>query len=609
MVEMTPLPKQTDKRSLGPEVSLIDLSRRYPPDQPLTALDGPDLRALIWGALDWLGRHRETVNRLNVYPVPDGDTGSNMLLTLQSAWREIEQRGGESVGSVMGAAAKGAHQGSRGNSGVILGLILQGMHQALHDQRTLTAQGLAQALAAATERAYWGVKSSGQSPVEGTILTVCREVSEAAQRRVRESEDLRTLFAHLVAEADASVRRTPELLPVLKKAGVVDSGGMGLSYFLAGMHRVLLGPPTPARAEDGGDDSLDSKDMAADRLPKGQRSLPVVRWGFDVQFLIEKPARSLAEIQATIAKMGEHPLVEGDTSLVKVHVHVLDPGQPLTYGTQVGFVTDVVVENMDDQAQSAQIGQTGKEGAEGATTADQTLTLVNQNLAETDIGVVVVSPGRGLDALFTSLGVHAIVAGGQTMNPSTQELIQAIQALPARRVILLPNNKNILLAANQAAAQINTAPPDGNEREVVIVPSRTLPQGIAALMSFHHQTEDLAALHRAMTQALSTVHTGEITTAVRQTELDGILVQEGDIIGLDDGKLLVVGDDITRTTLDLLARMDGPEREFIAIYSGAEISADEALNLAQLVKEAYKHQDVELIYGGQPYYHYILSTE
>jgi len=581
------------------EMPLVVFSEKYPGDTPITQLDAADVRTLLRSAFDWLAHHQEMVNRLNVFPVPDGDTGTNMLLTVKSAWAEIVQRGGQSASSVMQAAAEGAHRGSRGNSGVILGRILQGMSEALTDLSHISREDLAMAMSRATEKAYKSVPA----PVEGTILTVVREISAAADWAAEHQSDLRHILAHMVESGAEAVRRTPEQLPVLKKAGVVDSGGKGLFFLFEGMHRAITGQPVEKDAATDRAALVDA-DKDENDANKGHRDLPKIEWGFDVQFLLEKPKKPVDAIRADIEAMGDYPLVDGDENLVKVHVHVFDPGIPISYGVNLGFMTDVVVENMDDMAATARIGEDGRPPE----VVNSAIFKLADNLPEPDeVGLIVVSPGPGLDQVFTSLHAHCIVSGGQTMNPSTGDLMEAVRALPSRRAIILPNNRNIILAATQAAELL--AQEEDDPREVAVVPSRTVPQGIGALISFNLHATDLADLAAHMADAMTAIHTGEITHAVRDAEFDGLSVAVGDVIGLQDGALTVKGDEIDATALELLAHMHVEDAEFITIYHGGTITAAEARHFADQVQAIYPDQEIELIFGGQPYYQYILSTE
>lgn len=609
-VDQNPIPAPVPIPEPGPEATpvldgqeLVSFSKKYPQEEPLNQLDGADLRTLLRSAFDWLAHHQEMINRLNVFPVPDGDTGTNMLLTVRSAWAEIVKRGGQSASSVMKAAADGAHQGSRGNSGVILGRIFQGMSEALSEVPHMTQENLMAAMRSATEKAYKSVPT----PVEGTILTVVREISAAADRAGQRKDDLRAMLAHMVESGDEAVRRTPDQLPVLKKAGVVDSGGKGLFFLFEGMYRAISGQPVAKDAATAAAIHRENLAAAAEQLAydtgnKGHRDLPKIEWGFDVQFLIERPNKSVEAIRADIEAMGDCPLVDGNEHLVKVHVHVFDPGIALSYGINLGFMTDVVVENMDDMALTAHIGMDSAESLEGSARFK-----LAQDLPEAgDVGLVVVSPGPGLDDLFFSLRAHCVVSGGQTMNPSTRDLVAAVLALPCRRAIILPNNRNIIMAANQAADLLAQG---DDPREVTVVSSRTVPQGSAALIAFNLHASNLTVLSAQMSAAMTPIRTGEVTEAVRDVDLDGLAVRVGEIIGLQDGVLVTKGAEIDATALDLLAHMIVAESEFITIYYGGSIDAQSAQAFAAQVEELYPDQEIELIFGGQPYYHYILSSE
>ena len=569
----------------------IDLSNKYPIDQPVTKLDATDLRSLFQAAHDWLAHNYEYVNKLNVFPVPDGDTGTNMLLTIKSAWHSIlhqeEQTvGDQTVGDVAAAAAEGAHQGSRGNSGVILGQILRGFAQALREKAEITTHDLAEALRRGSDAAYQAVPS----PVEGTILTVARDSSSAAEDAAEKTHDLRAMLADIVRHADESVNRTPDMLPVLKKAGVVDSGGKGFFYLLEGMYRSLSGQSVEHNAASSFDAAEAAREEALAR--KGHRLLPSIHWGFDVQYLIEQPKKSVAVIAAEIAAMGDCPLVEGDEKLVKVHVHVFDPGVPLSYGVATGFITDVVVENMDDMAAAGPLSEAQVQAA--------------AELDDEQIGLVAVVPGEGFAEIFRSLGANAVVEGGQSMNPSVAELADAVRSIPIRRIVLLPNNSNILMAAQQTAKLVAK---DADPRQVIVVPARSMPQGVAALTAFDSGAVDMTTLLAAMTQTMGAAQTGELTQAVRTAEVDGIHVHQGDLIGLHNDKLVSCGHSLQEVALDLLVKMGAATADLITIYYGDFVAAAAAQDFAETVRSEYPSSDVELAYGGQPHYHYVLSAE
>lgn len=542
-------------------------------------MDGDQFRALLEAALAWLERHHEIVNSLNVFPVPDGDTGTNMLLTLRSAVQESQE--GESVADVARAAAQGALMGARGNSGVIFSQILRGMARSLEGQTNLTGPRFAAALSEGSRIAYKGVNR----PVEGTILTVVRESAAAAETAAALNPDLNFILRETVLAADLAVAKTPSLLPVLAQAGKVDSGGKGLFYILEGMYRELVGegeapPATPSAGVPA----------ATRRISKGQRELPPVHYGFDVQFLVEGKDLDVDAIRERIAVLGDCPLVEGDPSLVKVHVHVPDPGVPLSYAISLGFVTDVVVENMDDMYLTEQPPAEAVSGEPEA-----------QPKTITGPGVVVVAPGDGFTEVFRSLGAHSIIAGGQTMNPSTGDLLSAIEGLPADEILVLPNNSNIIMAALQAQ-ELATG------KKVVVIPTKSIPQGISALLALNPHA-DLERNYQAMSSAMGTVQTGEITTAVQDARFDDIEVKAGDIIGLLNDQLTATGPSSEGVAKELLQQMHAETLEVISIYYGTPVSAADAEALQAELQAQYANQTIEVINGGQPFYHYVISAE
>ena len=544
---------------------------------PRLAISGQEFKWLTKAALAWLQYHQEAINALNVYPVPDGDTGINMVLTMQSAWDEIKDSPERNVGQVAHQMAHGAMYGARGNSGVILSQIWRGFARGLDAKTVGHTQDLADAFKEATTTAYKAVVE----PVEGTILTVVRAVADAAARAMKETDDLVHMWERLVFAAHEAVTLTPSLLPVLAEAGVVDAGGQGLLVILEGMLRHMRGEPIaegiePAETGGGGVMGL----------------VPVeVGYGYDVQFLIHGQELDEDAIRQRITELGDCPLVVGDSKLIKVHVHVPDPGVPISYGASLGSLRDVVVEDMQAQyqdfiAEKEKASSTAQEKP-GATPAQK-------------IGVVAVVMGDGLARVFRSLGANAIVNGGQTMNPSTQDLIEAIENLPHEQVIMLPNNSNVIMAAEQAR--------DLSSKPVAVIPTRFAPEGIAALLSLNPQA-DLEANVSAMALAVNDVETGEVTSATRSATINGIEITAGEIIGLHNGDLKVSGPTVEQVVRALLKEMNTAQCEIITLYWGETVSEEEAQGLADLVQQDWPEQEVEIVAGGQPHYHYILSVE
>ncbi|MBL7063250.1 MAG: DAK2 domain-containing protein [Anaerolineae bacterium] len=539
---------------------------------PRLTTDGQGFKRLFRAALAWLQHHQTAINVLNVYPVPDGDTGTNMVLTMQSAWAEIEDSPERNVGQVTHQMAHGALMGARGNSGVILSQIWRGFARSLDDKDDYCAQDLAAACREASATAYKGVVK----PVEGTILTVARAVADSATRQAEETEDLVHMLEHMVFAAHEAVVLTPSLLPVLREAGVVDAGGQGLFIILEGMLRYMRGEPV---AEDAR--LIAAVDLVTTELQPGEAG-----YGYDVQFLIVGQELDVDTIRQKIIEMGECPLVVGDPTTAKVHVHVPDPGVPISYGASLGSLRDVVVEDMQAQYQDFIV--------------ERDLPLSPSPQSPQDIGVVVVVLGDGLARVFQSLGVSSIVRGGQTMNPSTQALLEAIENLSAERVILLPNNSNVIMAAEQAGAL--------SSKPVAVIPSRSIPQGIAALLAINYQG-DFKTNVATMTSAMEEVETGEVTTATRSATINGVQVADGQIIGLHNDELKVTGATVEEVVQALLREMNAAQHEIITLYYGEAVSGSDASALADLLRQDWPDQEVEVVTGGQSHYHYILSVE
>ncbi|MCD6288948.1 MAG: DAK2 domain-containing protein [Anaerolineae bacterium] len=554
----------------------INLAVKYPAGVPVEALDGEDARAMLYAGLANLERHRDAINALNVFPVPDGDTGTNMLLTMQAACREIVDLSHPSLGDLLQRAAHGALMGARGNSGVILSQILRGMARALDGKDRCAAEDLVQALSEGTETAYKGVSK----PVEGTILTVVRRASEAASKAASMDRDLRFIFDRLVHEAAGAVQETPSLLPVLAQAGVVDSGGQGLYVILEGMLRCLQGEQVSA-AVPGKRGQADLSEMAEE-------------WGYDIQYLILTNGVDVDTVRRRLVEMGgKSVIVVGGDGAIKVHVHSDDPGPMLSFGASLGHLDDIVVENMTLQTLRHRGGQALPQVQPGGMSSQP-------EPPSGRVGVVAVVPGDGLRRVFESLGAHRIVTGGQTMNPSTRELLDAIETLPYEEIIVLPNNGNVIMAAQQARVL--------SSKRVEVIPSRTIPQGISALLALNPQ-ESLEENEQNMEAALQDIETGEVTIAVRAAKFDGIKVEAGDVIGLHNGILCVRGQSTDDVVMQLLERMHARDAEVITIYYGKPVPPDEAQIVAEMVQTWYPDQEVELVDGGQPHYHYILSVE
>ena len=532
--------------------------------------------------LVWLEQNRDHVNSLNVFPVPDGDTGTNMLLTMRSAYSRVEQGEETHVGRVAGQVAQGALMGARGNSGVILSQIWRGLAAELSGKETFDATDLAAAFQSAADTAYKGV----MRPVEGTILTVIREGAAEAADAVRKSDDLRFMLERVLERCQQALERTPDLLPILRQAGVVDSGGQGLVYILDGMLRYAQG-----RLQLNGPTAEVAAPAPAAPQPAQARAVPEggsLEFPYDVQFILTGRNLNVLEVRARIDAMGDSTVVVGDENTIKVHVHVSDPGQPLSYGISLGHISDVVVENMQEQMEDIVHG------------APQAPLPAAATVQPDEVAVVVVASGPGLAGVFRSLGAAGVVNGGQTNNPSTEEIYQAIDELPTDKIIVLPNNKNIILAAEAAR--------DLSVKQVAVVPSRSAPQGIAALMALNPD-RDVTANAESMTRALKLVKTGEITRATRSVQLDGVEVQEGALIGLAEGRLTCSGPDELSVLGDLLEQLEVADCGLVTLYYGADVTLAQAADAAEFIRRRYPEVEVEVIEGGQPHYYYILGAE
>ena len=546
----------------------IDKFRRLP-------IDGQSFKRLIDAGLTWLRTNKDTVNALNVFPVPDGDTGTNMTLTLQAAWNEIKDSGTNHLGEMAALVSKGALMGARGNSGVITSQILRGFSRGVHDKAILDVAAIAKAFGEARDTAYKGVVR----PVEGTILTVIKEVAIATEAALGSVKDPIAMLEVAVRAADEAVKKTPELLPVLKQAGVVDSGGKGLFFILEGMLRHVYGESleTPTTMMH----SLSAMDL--------QGALDEVEEGQDYEIVVDfvpTGELNLESFYGRLEEMGTSIQVGEGDGMYRMHIHVPVEKryEPIDYIMGIGTVTKVAIENllaqMDDIQKSKQLQFTAVEPG--------------------NIAVVVVSPGLGLSRIFASLGVAAIVAGGQSMNPSTQDILNSFENLPTDKVIILPNNKNIVLAANQAK--------EVTVKHVAVVPTRTVPQGLAAMLSLIPDGE-LSVVAEKMTKAMSNVKTGEVTIATRTVEIDGVNVKDGQVIALLDGKLVVSAESVEQGVMELLDKANAAEHELITFFYGEGMPHAEANRIADVVREKYKSHEIEVQEGGQPHYQFIISIE
>ncbi len=547
-----------------------------PPDV-CTSIDGQGLKVLIEAAMTWVKTNQQTINALNVFPVPDGDTGTNMLLTMQAANNEIAASGEKNVGKMAHAVAQGALMGARGNSGVILSQIWRGFARGLDNLETMNVEVFSKALEESRATAYKGVVR----PVEGTILTVIKDVSIAAKKAAENTTDLNEMLEQLVAAADVSVEHTPELLPILKQAGVVDSGGKGLFFLLEGMLRHIKGLPLETAISAVQPLASMKLDETFEEIEPGQDYEVVVDFRPETPLDLEKFYEGLSEIGTSI-QVGE-----GD-GMYRMHIHVPTEKKydPIEYTMKLGTVTKVAMENLLAQMEERQ------------ESSDQKIPL--SPVEPGQIAAVAVSPGKGISRIFASLGVAALVEGGQTMNPSTEEILHALENLPTDKVIILPNNKNIVMAA-QSAASVTV-------KKVAVIPSKTVPQGLSAMLrlvgdaDFDHVVDE-------MNEAITEVETGEVTIATRSVEINGVNVNTGEVIALHNGKLVNASPTLDEACEKLLESAGTEERERITILYGDNITRNEVNRITDGIRSLYPNHEIEVHEGGQPHYQFIFMIE
>ena len=565
-------------------------------------ITGKTLRDAIISGANNIANQRTRVDELNVFPVPDGDTGTNMGMTVGAAVRELEALDDScTVGESAKTAASAMLRGARGNSGVITSLLFRGFSKALAGKTDAEAADLAKALQMGVEAAYKAV----MKPTEGTILTVTRLAAEAAV--AAETDDVPQLWATVCEAGQKALEDTPNLLPVLKKAGVVDAGGQGIMLVFEGMKQVFDGGEIVAGAEVAAKPKLDSsaagKGVFADDLMKVED----IKNGYCTQFLVHKdPGASITRLRAFLESNGDSVVVIEDDDVANCHVHTADPGMMLSEAIKYGYLTNFKIENMHEQFLARQKQAKGLEKqAEAEEKAAETGAKETFVYAAVDpdraYGFVAVAAGDGLKSVFEDLGVDAVVSGGQTMNPATEDILAAIQSVPAKTVLVLPNNKNIIMAAEQAEKLA--------DRKVLVLPTRTVPQGMTAMLNFDPEAapEENAV---NMMAAAEKVATGLITYAARDSEFDGRPIRKGEIMALENGKIVATGSDITKMTYRLARSMKKKDSQFITVISGAEVSEEDAEHTTELVQsKCGSSVEVSHIHGGQPVYYYMLSVE
>lgn len=562
-------------------------------------IDAAALKKLFLAGAANLEAKKEWINDLNVFPVPDGDTGTNMTLTIMSAAKEVNALAAPTMETLSKAISGGSLRGARGNSGVILSQLLRGFTKVVREHDELDSIIIAAAFQKAVETAYKAV----MKPKEGTILTVARGMADKILELSTDISDLEELLARVIEYGDQVLEHTPELLPVLKQAGVVDSGGQGLMQVMKGVYDALMGKEInyEAVAGQGGPQNSSSSEISAQGLEEAD-----IKFGYCTEFIVmlEKPynAAKEAEFKAYLESIGDSIVLVSDDEIIKVHVHTNHPGLAFEKGLTFGSLTRMKVDNMREEHHERVIANASKIASQqdgGAKSEDAAEAAKNE--PKKKYGFISVSAGSGLSEIFKSLGVDHIIEGGQTMNPSTEDMLNAIEQVNAENIFIFPNNSNIILAAQQAQSITE-------DKNIIVVPTKTVPQGISALIAYSEEASPDENL-QAMTEEIANVKSGSVTYAVRDTEIDDKQIKQGDIMGIGDKTILSVGKDIKEVTKDMIEQLADEDSELISIYYGAEVTEEEAGALAEAVEKAHPDVDVEVNFGGQPIYYYILSVE
>ena len=529
---------------------------------------------------------KEFINELNVFPVPDGDTGTNMTLTIMSAAKEVQSLENADMLTIAKAISSGSLRGARGNSGVILSQLLRGFTKEIREHKEIDAVILAKACERATATAYKAV----MKPKEGTILTVAKGISRKAEELAETTEDLEVFIPEVIKYAEEVLAQTPEMLPVLKEAGVVDSGGQGLLEVIHGAYDAFLGKEIDYAAIE----ASGGKKM----VKPSQQAEADIKFGYCTEFIImtekEFTDKNEAEFKAYLESIGDSIVCVADDDIVKIHVHTNDPGLAIQKALTYGQLSRMKIDNMREEHQEKLIKDAEKAAAQQASEK-------KKKEPRKSVGFIAVSIGEGMNEIFRELGADYIIEGGQTMNPSTDDMLSAIDEVNADHIFILPNNKNIILAANQAQSLTD-------DKDIIVIPTKTVPQGITAIISYMPEA-DVDTNIEALEEAIKNVKTGQVTYAVRDTHIDDKEIHEGDIMGIGDRGSLAVGQSVEETTKEMLAQLVDEESELISLYFGQDVLEEDAENFAQEVEELYPDVDVDVHMGGQPIYYYVLSVE
>lgn len=550
-------------------------------------INGKLFRDMFISGANNLQNNKELIDKLNVFPVPDGDTGTNMSLTIAAAIKELNKVESDNLSEIGKALSKGSLMGARGNSGVILSQIIRGISKSVEGKNELGIDEFARALKSGSDTAYKAVIK----PIEGTILTVVRESGEFAVKNIKKNKSFIEFFEKVLVEANKSLEKTPELLKNLKDAGVVDSGGKGLVCLYEGMLSALKGKIIDLQESD----KVDSVQSIANDYVENQGELDI-KFGYCTEFILESENADPEKIRDIMLNYGDSLVVVGYDGVIKVHVHSNEPGNVLQEALKFGQLLTIKIENMRYQHENLIIPDDDQES--NSKLASQDKVIVNEE--SKPFGFITTTMGKGLAGIFEEFGVDIVIEGGQTMNPSTEDFINAINMVNADNIFILPNNGNVIMAANQAK--------EISEKNIYVVPTKNIPQGIGCLVSFDPDSDADSNMEN-FDEVLGNIKSGEITFAVRDTIMDGIEVNEGDVIGITGKSLISSGKDIAEVTKEVVRNMADEDSDIITLYYGEDVEEDDARLLAETIQEEYEDVDVELYYGGQPLYYYLISVE
>ena len=537
-------------------------------------IEGKMLRDMFVSGANNLQNHKELVDKLNVFPVPDGDTGTNMSLTISYAMKELAKVENDSITEIGKSLSKGSLMGARGNSGVILSQIIRGFSKSIEGKEQISTEDLAKAFKNGSDTAYKAVIK----PIEGTILTVVRESGEYAIKAAKKEKDLLKFLEMVIDEANKSLERTPELLKNLKEAGVVDSGGKGLVLIYEGMYEALKG--NPIKAKDLNDSNVSEVKQAGTSI-----NTEDIKFCYCTEFILESNSISDTEIRDIMLKYGDSLAVVGDEGIIKVHVHTNDPGLVLQDALKHGQLVTIKIENMKLQHENTLVGDTDE---------------IAQSVEEKEYGFIATSMGEGLAKIFKDFGVDYIIEGGQTMNPSTEDFMKAIDSINAKNIFIFPNNSNIIMAANQAK--------ELSDKNIIVIPTKNTPQGFTALVNFNADAS-VEENEQALMESLTMVKSGQVTFAVRDTVMNDVEVKEGNIIGIAESKLMDAGDSVDEITTSLVEKLVDEDSAIITLFYGEDVTEEDANNLRDELEEKFEDLDIELYYGCQPLYYYLISVE